>query len=134
MMNEIHLGYYSVDMHRLSLDLSGRYNTITIRSDVKNWLNDNYELLGENYKEKYNVKCFANFLSYFLANLFESKFDSQNHVIRLKESDFEWLQKEYKKEQKNKIKSKQITFERFADSYVNDILSRMKKAREVLTL
>lgn len=133
-MNEVQLGYYSVDMHRLSLDLSGRYNTLTIRSDVKQWLNNNFELLGEDYKQKYDVKCFANFLSYFLANLFESKFDSQNHVIRLKESDFEWLQVEYKKQQKNKIKTKQITFERFADSYVNEILIKIKQARELLTL
>lgn len=134
LMNEVQLGHYSVDVHRLSLDLSGRYNTLTIRSDVKQWLNDNFEILGEDYKKKYDVKCFANFLSYFLANLFESKFDSQNHVIRLKESDFEWLQNEYKKQQKNKSKSKQVTFERFADSYVNEILSKIKQARELLTI
>ncbi|PIW33178.1 MAG: hypothetical protein COW27_01580, partial [Nitrosopumilales archaeon CG15_BIG_FIL_POST_REV_8_21_14_020_37_12] len=100
LMNEVQCGYYSIDMHKLSLDLSGRYNTITIRSDVKEWLMSNFENSGEEYKKKYNIKCFANFVSYFLANLFESKFNSQNHVIRLKESDFGWLQKEYMLHQK----------------------------------
>jgi len=132
LMNEVQLGYYSVDRHRLSLDLSGRYNTITIRSDVKEWLNHSFELLGQDYRERYNAKCFANFLSYFLANLFESKYDSQNHVIRLKGSDFEWLQNEYKSQQKNRARSKQVTFERFADSYVNEILDKIKRARELL--
>lgn len=133
LMNEVRLGYYSVDMHKISLDLSGRYNTLTIRSDVKEWLNENYEMLGEEYQKKYRVKCFANFVSYFLTNLFESKFDAQNHVIRLKESDFEWLRNEYKK-QKTKNKSQSITFERFADSYINEILERIKQAKELLTL
>lgn len=134
LMNEIQRGYYSIDMHRLSLDLSGRYNTITIRSDVKNWLTENYTLLGEEYTKKYKIKSFANFISYFLANLFESKFNSQNHVIRLKESDFDWLQKEYVLQQKNKVKTQQVTFDRFADTYVNNILDKLRKARDLLAL
>ncbi len=42
-MNEIKRGYYSVESHKIKLDLSGRYNTITIRSDVKEWLVENHE-------------------------------------------------------------------------------------------
>ncbi len=135
LMNETKLGYYSVEMHNFVLDLSGRYNTLTIRSDVKEWLKENFELLGDEYKKKYQIKCFANFVSYFLANLFESKFDAQNHVIRLKESDFEWLQMEYKKQQKTvNDKSHVVTFERFADSYINEILSKLKEARAILAI
>jgi len=48
-MNEIKKGYYSVASHKIKLDLSGRYNTITIRSDVKDWLVENHERLGEEY-------------------------------------------------------------------------------------
>ena len=134
LMNEIQLGHYTVDEHKISLDLSGRYNTLTIRSDVKDWLNANFDLLGKEYERKYNIKCFANFVSYFLTNLFESKFDAQNHIIRLKESDFNWLRDEYGKQRTNKIISRDITFERFADSYINEILDRIKQAKKLLTM
>ncbi len=50
-MNEIKRGYYSVDTHKIKLDLSGKYNTITIRSDVKEWLVENHKELGENMKK-----------------------------------------------------------------------------------
>jgi len=133
-MNEIQLGYYSVDEHKISLDLSGRYNTLTIRSDVKDWLNQHFDLLGKEYERRYNIKCFANFVSYFLTNLFESKFDAQNHVIRLKESDFNWLKDEYEKQCLHKYITKDMTFERFADSYINEILDRIKQAKKLLTL
>ena len=135
LMNEVKLEYYSVDSHKLVIDLSGKYSTLTIRSDVKNWLKENYDLLSDEYQQKYNIKCFANFVSYFLANLFESKFDSQKNVIKLKESDFEWLQKEYQKCKKNSKKKPEIpTFERFADSYINEILTRIKTAKDILTI
>ena len=130
-MNEIKRGYYSVESHKIKLDLSGRYNTITIRSDVKNWLVENHEKFGEEYEKKYGVKCFTKFVSYFIVNMLESKSDAQNHSISLKESDFNWLQEEYKK-QKNK---QEITsFERFADSYINELLVKIKAAKEILTL
>lgn len=134
LMNEVKLGFYKIESHKINLDLSGRYNTITIRSDVKEWLNQQYEEKSDEYKKNYGVKCFANFLSYFLTNLFESKFNSQNHVIKLKESDFEWLQNEYKKKQKNASNLEKISFDRFADSYLNEIISRMKKAKEILEI
>ena len=38
MMNEIKNGSYSVELHNIRLDLSGHYNTITIRLDVQQWL------------------------------------------------------------------------------------------------
>ncbi|MFB5624881.1 MAG: hypothetical protein ACE5RP_08230, partial [Nitrosopumilus sp.] len=101
MMNEIKRGYYTVNSHDLRLNLEGNYNSITIRSDVKLWLEENYNVFGEEYKKKYRVKSFANFLSYFLVNLFQSKVDAQNHVIKLKASDFKWLIEEYKKQQTN---------------------------------
>ncbi len=131
-MNEIKRGYYSVESHKIKLDLSGRYNTITIRSDVKDWLVENHERLVRDYEERYNVKCFTKFVSYFIVNMLESKSDAQNHSISLKESDFSWLQDEYKKQKKSPegISS----FERFADSYINDLLVKIKAAKEILTL
>jgi len=132
MMNEIKRGYYSVESHKIKLDLSGIYYTITIRSDVKEWLVENHEKLGEEYEERYNVKCFTKFVSYFIINMLESKSDAQNHSISLKESDFNWLQHEYKKQKKSLqgISS----FERFADIYINDLLGKIKAAKEILTM
>ena len=131
-MNEIKRGYYSVESHKIKLDLSGRYNTITIRSDVKEWLVENHEKLGNEYEERYNVKCFTKFVSYFIINMLESKSDAQNHSISLKESDFNWLQVEYKK-QKNNLNGVS-SFERFADIYINDLFVKIKTAKEILTL
>ncbi len=131
-MNEIKRGYYSVESHKIRLDLSGRYNTITIRSDVKEWLLENHEKLGKEYEEKYNVKCFTKFVSYFIINMLESKSDAQNHSISLKESDFDWLQEEYKKQRKSLEGI--ASFERFADVYINDLLGKIKAAKEILTL
>ena len=45
MMNEIKAERYQVHSHKLKLDLTGRYNSITIRSDVKEWLQGNYKIL-----------------------------------------------------------------------------------------
>ena len=134
MMNEIKLGYYSVDSHNIHIDLSGRYNSITIRSDVKEWLEEKYEELSHRYEEKYGVKCFSRFASYYFINMFESKINAQNHVIRLKQSDFEWLREEYKKRQKTKTKYDIASFERFADVYLNELLEKVKTAKEILTV
>ena len=131
-MNEVKREYYSVESHKIKLDLSGRYNTITIRSDVKEWFVENHEKLGEEYEERYNVKCFTKFVSYFIINMLESKSDAQNHSISLKESDFNWLQEEYKK-QKNNLQGVS-GFERFADIYINDLLGKIKAAKEILTV
>ena len=130
-MNEIKRGYYSVESHKIKLDLSGRYNTITIRSDVKEWLVENHKEFGEEYEKKYGVKCFTKFVSYFIVNMLESKSDAQNHSISLKESDFSWLREEYKKQKKEQGIT---SFERFADSYINELLVKIKAAKEILTL
>lgn len=135
MMNEVKLGYYVVNLHNIRLDLSGRYNSITIRLDVDEWLKENYKELKEKYDQKYNVKCFSKFTSYFLVNLFESKLDAQNHVIRLKESDFEWLQEEYAKFKVNgKLRYQIPSFAKFADVYLNELSNKIKTAKEILTL
>lgn len=135
LMNEVKLGHYSVEQHKINIDLTGRYNTLTIRSDVKTWLEENFHNHMSDYEKKYQIKCFAHFVSYFLANLFESKFDSQRNVIRLKESDFIWLQKEYQKQRKSLVNNSEITtFERFADSYINEILQKLKTAKEILSV
>jgi len=135
MMNEIKRGHYSVKSHSIVLDLSGRYNTITIRSDVQQWLDENYEQLGKEYEEKYRVKCFTKFVSYFIINMLESKNDVQNNLISLKESNFEWLQEEYRRQKNNLDSSHEIpSFELFVDLYINSLFRKINAAKEILTL
>jgi len=135
MMNEIDREFYSVEEHDIKIDLSGRYNSLTIRADIKSWFEKSYEELGAEYEKKYNVTCFTKFVSYFMVNLFESKINAQNHVIRLKEADFDWLHKEYVKIRKNSnTKYDAPNFERFADVYINNLLEKIKAAKEILTL
>ncbi len=132
MMNEVKKGYYSVDPQKIRLDLSGRYNTITIRSDVKEWLETNHESLGTEYEQRYRVKCFTKFVSYFIINMIESKLNTQNHVINIKESDFAWLHEEYQKQKQKTLPTP--SFERFADVYINDLFGRIKEAKKILTI
>ena len=132
MMNEIKRGYYSVEPHDIKLDLSGHYNTITIRSDVQKWLEENQEKFGEEYEVRYRAKCFTKFVSYFIANMLESKHDAHNHAIHLKESDFKCLQREY---QKHRIVSGEtVSFEQFVDDYINDLFGKIRAAKEILTI
>jgi len=134
MMNEVKRGYYTVDTHNFNLDLLGRYNSITIRADVKDWLEENYKNLAKEYYEKYKIKSFAKFLSYFLINMFESKAEAQNHIVKLKASDFKWLISEYKKRnQKKNSKDDSQTFERFADEFLKELLEKVNEARRVLS-
>ena len=135
LMNEVKLGYYSVESSDMRIDESGRYYTLTIREDVKEWLKQSYGLLKPEYEERYHARHFSNFITYFLANLFESKFNSQNNIIKLKESDFTWLRKEYDRYKRSAEGMHTAdTFEKFADSYINKIFEKLKTAREVLTL
>ena len=85
MMNEVKAGRYKIHTHKLRLDLTGRYNTITIRSDIKEWLKSSYEENKEEYLELYNVKCFTRFVSYFLVNMIESKNDLENNSLKMNE-------------------------------------------------
>jgi hypothetical protein len=135
MMNETKRGYYSVESHNIRLDLSGHYNTITIRADIQQWFEANYEELGEEYEQKYRVKCFTKFVSYFIINVLESKFDGQTHAINLKESDFEWLKKEYQKRPANQGNyDDEPSFEQFADKYINNLFGKIKAVKEILTM
>lgn len=136
LMNEVNLGRYTVKLHRQRLDLTGKYNTLTIRADIKEWIDQNYKDHKEAYADKYHTKSYSQFVAYFLANLFESKFASQGGIIRLTESDFEWLYAEYnahKATAKAQGHTNTVqTFDRFADMYVNDVLRKMRTAKEVL--
>lgn len=134
MMNEIKRDHYNVNTHNLKLNLEGRYNSITIRSDVKKWLEENYNIFREEYKKKYQIKSFSHFLSFFLVNMFQSKAEAQNHIIKLKASDFKWLIEEYKKQQEiQKNKTDNQTFDQFADDFLKELLNSVNEARKILT-
>ena len=114
--------------------MTGRYNTITIRSDIKEWLKSSYEENKEEYLELYNVKCFTRFVSYFLVNMIESKNDLENNALKMNESDFKWLRDEYKKRRKTTAKYKTVNFEQFVDGFVSEIIEKVRTARAVLTV
>ena len=69
MMNEIKRGYYEVGAHNIKLDSSGQYTSLTIRSDVKMWLEDNYKKMGEDYGGKYRINSFTQFACVFMLNV-----------------------------------------------------------------
>jgi hypothetical protein len=132
MMNEVKKGYYSVESHNIKLDLTGHYNTITIRSDIQEWLEKNQEKLGEEYEKKYRAKCFTKFVSYFIVNLLESKYEANNRSINLKESDFIYLQKEYQRHKE--FSHEGLGFEKFVDDYINELFGKIKASKEILTI
>lgn len=133
-MNEIKRGRYSVISHKFRINLVGKYNSITIRSDVKEWLQENYRVFGEEYQKKYRVKSFAQFLSYFLFNVFLSKAEAQNHVIKLNVSDFKWLIEEYKKRRMiQNDKTDDQTFDQFASIFLKELLIKINDAKKILT-
>lgn len=131
-MNEIKRGYYTPETHNIKVDLSGRYNSLTIRADVKDWLEENYKNLFDLYVEKYGVDSFSHFVSYFIMNVFQSKIESQDQVIRLKASEFKWLIQEYKKRKKqNGVQT--VTFDRFADEFLSELLEKINEAKKILS-
>lgn len=135
MMNEIKRGYYSVQMHNINADFSGLYTSLTMRSDVKSWLEENYEKLKDEYDTKYKTKSFTQFAGIFSLNMFESKAAAQNNIIRLKEADFRWLVEEYgKKKQEYKAKYGVYTFEQFADVFLKELLDKVNAAKKILTI
>ncbi|MCI0565429.1 MAG: hypothetical protein MN733_43745, partial [Nitrososphaera sp.] len=71
MMNEVKRGLYSVEMHNITADFSGRYTSLTIRSDVRNWLEENFEKLKDDYARKYRANSFTQFAGVFMMNVFE---------------------------------------------------------------
>lgn len=128
MMNEIKSGNYAIHSHKLSLDLSGSYVVITIRADVYEWLERNFETFAEEYEKKYHVKQFrfTKFVNYFILNILESKYDSQIQTIDLDDSNFNWLKKEYQNQKKN---LQDISFEDFTNIYLGDLFSKISKER-----
>ena len=134
MMNEVKAERYTIHAHKLRLDLTGRYNTITIRSDIKEWLKSNYEENKEEYLELYNVKCFTRFVSYFIVNMIESKNDLENNALKMNEGDFKLLHDEYKKRRKTTAKYRTVNFEQFVDGFVSEIIEKVRIARKVLTV
>lgn len=134
MMNEIKRGYYSVNTHNIKEDFSGRYTSLTIRSDVKSWLDENYEKLKEDYNRRYSANSFTQFAGIFMLNMFESRAQAQNYVVRLKESDFRWLVEEYdRKKQEYRARYGVYTFEQFADIFLKELLEKVNAARKILT-
>ncbi len=134
MMNEVKAERYTIRVHKLRLDLTGRYNTITIRSDIKEWLKSSYEDNKEEYLELYNVKCFTRFVSYFIVNMIESKNDLENNALKMNEGDFKLLHDEYKKRRKTTAKYRTVNFEQFVDGFVAEIIEKVRTARKVLTV
>lgn len=135
MMNEIKRGYYSVEMHNINADFSGVYTSLTIRSDVKYWLEENYENLKEEYNTKYKTNSYTQFAGIFMLNIFESKAAAQNNIIRLKEADFRWLVEEFgKRKQEYKAKHGVYTFEQFADVFLKELLDRLNAAKKILAI
>jgi hypothetical protein len=134
-MNEIKRGYYSVGMHNINADFSGVYTSLTIRSDVKSWLGENYENLKQKYDIKYKTNSYTQFAGIFMLNMFESKAAAKNNVIRLKEADFRWLVEEYgKRKQEYKAKHGVYTFEQFADIFLKELLDKVNAAKKILTI
>jgi tRNA(Met) C34 N-acetyltransferase TmcA len=134
MMNEVKRGFYSVEMHNMRVDFSGRYTSLTIRSDVKAWLEANYEKLKEDYDQKYKANSFTHFAAIFMLNVFESKAAAQNNIVRLKEADFRWLVEEYgKRKQEYKAKYGVQTFEQFADVFLKELLEKVNAAKKILS-
>lgn len=132
-MNEIKRGFYSVEMYPIKIDFSGEYTSLTIRADVKIWLKENYERLKEEYKEKYQINNFTQFASLFMLNMFESKSKTNRYIVKLKESDYLWLEEEYKKRMHEyKEKYGIYNFDKFTDHFIKDIFDKLNKAKNIL--
>jgi hypothetical protein len=135
MMNEVKRGLYSVEMHSIKADFSGRYTSLTIRSDVKGWLGENYERLNGDYDRKYKADSFTQFAGVFMLNMFESKGAAQDNVIKIKEADFRWLAEEYeKRKQEYRTNHGVQSFEQFADVFLKELLEKLNAAKKILTL
>ncbi|MGI0060837.1 MAG: hypothetical protein ACREBA_00115 [Nitrosotalea sp.] len=134
-MNETKRGFYTIGMHNIKIDFSGRYTSLTVRSDVKEWFEENYKTLKEKYEKKYRANNFTKFASIFMLNMFESKADSRDNIVNLKEADFAWLKAEYDQRKKEyEVKYGVKTFEHFADVFLKDLLERINSAKKLLTL
>ena len=126
LMNEIRNGEYNIHSHRLSLDLSGNYISITIRDDVNEWLEKKFKEFAKEYEEKYQIKRFTKFVNYFILNMLESKIDSKIQSVNLNQFNFVWLQKEYQKQKKN---LQGLTFEEFTNIYISNLFSKIDRKK-----
>ena len=134
MMNEAKRGFYSIEMHNVMADFSGRYTSLTIRSDVKGWLEENYEKLMDDYDRKYKANSYTQFAGVFMLNMFESKAAARENVVRIKEADFRWLTEEYdKKKHEYRAKYGVQSFEQFADIFLKELLEKVNTAKRILT-
>lgn len=134
MMNEVKRGFYSIEMHNVKADFSGRYTSLTIRSDVKVWFEENYEKLKDDYDRKYKANNFTQFAGVFMLNMFESKAAAQDNVVRIKEADFRWLAEEYEsRKQEYRAKYGVQSFEQFADIFLKELLEKVNAAKKLLT-
>ncbi len=134
-MNETKREHYTIGMHNIKIDFSGRYTSLTVRSDVKEWFGENYKILKEKYEKKYRANNFTKFASIFMLNMFESKAYSRNNIVNLKEADFAWLKSEYdQRKEEYEAKYGVKTFEHFADLFLKDLLERINSAKKMLTL
>jgi hypothetical protein len=132
-MNEIKRGFYSAEMYPIKIDFSGEYTSLTIRADVKIWLKEYYERLKEDYIEKYQINNFTQFASLFMLNMFESKSKTNRYIVKLKESDYLWLEEEYKRRMHEyKEKYGIYNFDKFADHFIKDIFDKLNKAKNIL--
>jgi len=121
-------------MQNIKADFSGRYTSLTIRSDVKVWLEEKYEKLKDDYDRKYKANSFTQFAGVFMLNMFESKAAAKDNVIRIKEADFRWLAEEYeKRKQEYRSKYGVQSFEQFADIFLKELLEKVNTARKLLT-
>jgi hypothetical protein len=135
MMNELKRGFYSVEMHNIRADFSGRYTSLTIRSDVKVWLEEYHERLKDNYSMKYKANNFTQFAGAFMLNMFESKAASRENVVKIKEADFRWLNEEYEKRKlEYREKHGVQNFEQFADVFLKELLEKVNAAKRILTV
>ena len=134
MMNEVKRGFYSMEMHNIKADFSGRYTSLTIRYDVKLWLEENYERSKDDYDRKYKANSFTQFAGAYMLNMFESKAAAQDNVIRIKEADFRWLVEEYENRKlEYKAKYSVQSFEQFADVFLKELLEKVNAAKKLLT-
>jgi hypothetical protein len=134
MMNEVKRGFYSVEMHNIKADFTGRYTSLTIRSDVKAWLEENYGKLKDDYDRKYKANSFTLFAGVFMLNMFESKAAAQDNVVRIKEADFRWLVEEYeKRKQEYRAKYGVQSFQQFADVFLKELFEKVNAAKKLLT-
>jgi len=134
MMNEVKRGFYSIEMHNVKADFSGHYTSLTIRSDVKAWLEENYKKLKDDYDRKYKANSFTQFAGVCMLNMFESKAAAHDNVVKIKEADFRWLAEEYeKRKQDYRAKYGVQSFEQFADIFLKELLEKVNAAKKLLT-